>query len=406
MTTGGDVVEELDPFSPQYWQDIHGVVGALRERWPVVPSTLGGVEVLRWDDGEPLLHDPRLHQALVGMLARQGIDDGPLHAWWQLLMNNHDAPTHTRLRSLVGRAFTPRRVEQIRPRIRALADQLVAETIAQCEESGEVEVLTGLCNRLPLVVLCEMLGIEPEHEEVVEQWTTLVGMAFSPIIPPELRVDIERSVVEFDAYADELIDRRRAEPTDDLLGALVSAEESGDRLSRSELRALIINLLFAGHDTTRSLLSIGLWLLATHPDQYQLLRENPALITGAVEEICRFETPISGIPRISDQEIEIAGTRIPAGTIVTISPPGAHRDPRRFEHPDRFDVTRTDVRHLTFGHGVHHCVGAAVGRAEVREALAAVVEACGELHSGMDLPAWVPYAAARRFTSLPLTMQR
>jgi cytochrome P450 len=266
-------------------------------------------------------------------------------------------------------------------------------------------VLSGLCNELPLLVLCELLGIPPEHHSVVEQWTTLVGLAFSPVIPPGLRADIERSVVEFDAYADELIDRRRADPTDDLLGALVQAEESGDRLSRTELRALIINLLFAGHDTTRSLLSVGLWLLATHPDQFALLRARPELVPGAVEEICRFETPISGIPRIASQDIEVAGTAVPAGSYVTVSVPSVNRDPRRFIEPDRFDVCRTDVRHLTFGHGVHHCVGAAVARAEVQETLAAVVAGCDTLATSLETPAWVPYAAARRFQALPLRME-
>lgn len=420
----------VDPMSAAYWQDIHGVLGPLRERQPVVRSTLGGVEVLRWEDAEPLLRDARMHQALQGMLANQGIEDGPLFAWWQLLMNNHDPPTHTRLRSLVGRAFTPRRVEQVRPRIRELADQLLRHTMEMAAASGsvpthgepssegqapgagepdahpgEVDVLSGLCNELPLLVLCELLGIPPEHHSVVEQWTTLVGLAFSPVIPPGLRADIERSVVEFDAYADDLIDRRRADPTDDLLGALVQAEESGDRLSRAELRALIINLLFAGHDTTRSLLSVGLWLLATHPDQFALLRARPELVPGAVEEICRFETPISGIPRIASQDIEVAGVAVPAGSYVTVSVPSVNRDPRRFIEPDRFDVSRTDVRHLTFGHGVHHCVGAAVARAEVQESLAAVVAGCDTLTTSLGTPAWVPYAAARRFRSLPLRME-
>lgn len=417
----------VDPMSAQFWQDMHGVLGPLRERWPVARSTLGGYEVLRWEDAEPLLRDSRMRQALQGMLANQGIEDGPLLAWWQLLMNNHDPPTHTRLRSLVGRAFTPRRVEQVRPRIREVAVGLLRDTLAgtatvrsrlaagaaeeaeaeadQPAATGEVDVLAGFCNDLPLIVLCELLGIPPEHHSVVEQWTTLVGLAFSPIIPPDLRVDIERSVVQFDAYADELIDRRRIEPTDDLLGALVQAEESGDRLSRAELQALIINLLFAGHDTTRSLLSIGLWLLAIHPDQFELLRLRPELVPGAVEEICRYETPISGIPRIASEDINVAGTAVPAGSYVTVSAPSANRDPRRFFEPERFDVSRSDVRHLTFGHGVHHCVGAAVARAEVQEALGAVVAGCGKLTTSLADPAWVPYAAARRFETLPLRME-
>jgi cytochrome P450 len=181
----------------------------------------------------------------------------------------------------------------------------------------------------------------------------------------------------------------------------VLAEESGDRLTHDELRALIINLLFAGHDTTKSLLSIAIWLLMTHPDQLALLRHDPSLLVAAVEEISRYETPISGIPRVPSEDIAVAGVSIPAGAYITISVPSANRDPRRFEEPDRFDITRTDNRHLTFGFGIHHCVGAAVARAEVQEALRVLVSRA-ELEPLVTEPTWVPFAAARRFESLPV----
>jgi cytochrome P450 len=164
---------------------------------------------------------------------------------------------------------------------------------------------------------------------------------------------------------------------------------------------LIINLLFAGHDTTKAMLSIAIWLLMTHPDQLALLRADPSLLVGAVEEIGRSETPISGIPRVPSQDITVAGVSIPAGSYLTVSVPSANRDPRRFDNPDRFDVTRTDNRHLTFGFGIHHCVGAAVARAEIQEALRVLVPLV-DLEPLLDAPSWVPYAAARRFHSLPV----
>ena len=201
------------------------------------------------------------------------------------------------------------------------------------------------------------------------------------MIPPSTVHDIERAVVDFNAYTEDLIERRRAAPGDDLLSALVLAEESGDRLTHDELRALIINLLFAGHDTTKSLLSIAIWLLMTHPDQLALLRDDPSLLVAAVEEISRYETPISGIPRVPSEDIAVAGVSIPAGSYITVSVPSANRDPRRFEEPDRFDITRTDNRHLTFGFGIHHCVGAAVARAEVQEALRVLVSPRSSSHS-------------------------
>jgi cytochrome P450 len=166
---------------------------------------------------------------------------------------------------------------------------------------------------------------------------------------------------------------------------------------------LIINLLVAGHDTTKSLLSIALWLLMTHPDQLARLGADPSLVVSAVEEISRYETPISGIPRVPAEDIVVAGVAIPAGSYFTVSVPSANRDPRRFPEPDRFDITRTDNRHLTFGFGIHHCVGAAVARAEVQEALRVLVPRV-DLHPALDEPRWVPFAAARRFEALPVVV--
>jgi cytochrome P450 len=395
-------VEELgivDPSDEEYWKDIHGTLAPLREHAPVARSTVGLYEILRYEHCEPLLRDSSLHQALSGMLAYQSIDDGPLYDWWQLIMNNHDAPTHTRLRSLVGRAFTPRQVDRIRDRIRVVATQLVDDLVG----AGDVDLLDTFCHDLPLVVLCEMLGVPPSDHRVVEQWTTLVALAFSPVIPTQVRTEIERAVVEFNAYADDLIDRCRAQPGDDLLTELVHAEDAGDRLTRAELQALIINLLFAGHDTTKSMLSIGAWQLATHPDELAKLRADPSLMANAVEEIARFETPISGIPRLTTKDITVAGYEIPCGSYITMSVPSANRDPRRFLDPDRFDVTRTDARHLTFGFGVHHCVGASVARAEVHEGLAALALRVDMLPR-IDEPEWVPFAAARRFRELPMVL--
>jgi cytochrome P450 len=248
-----------------------------------------------------------------------------------------------------------------------------------------------------------MLGVPPSDHRVVEQWTTLVALAFSPVIPTQVRSEIDRAVVEFNAYADDLIDRCRAQPGDDLLTELVHAEDAGDRLTRAELQALIINLLFAGHDTTKSMLSIGAWQLATHPDELAKLRADPSLMANAVEEIARFETPISGIPRLTTKDITVAGYEIPGGSYITMSVPSANRDPRRFLDPDRFDVTRTDARHLTFGFGVHHCVGASVARAEVHEGLAALALRVDMLPR-IDEPEWVPFAAARRFRELPMVL--
>ena len=387
----------VDPTSLEYWQDTHRTLAPLRERWPVVRSTAGDFEVLRHAHVDALLRDPRLRQALHEMLANQGIDRGPLFEWWQYLMNAYDPPEHTRVRGLVGRAFTPRQVARLRPRIRAIAH----EQIDAIADAGEVDLVASFCHELPLAVLCEMLGIDAHDRARFGQWTDTVSSAFSAVLPPELRSKIGQALVHFDSAAADLIARRRARRLDEtLLDALIDAEEAGLRLSTPELRALVLNLLFAGHDTTKSLLANGLWTLVSHPAEFARLREDPTLLPAAVEEIARFETPIPSIPRIATVDLEIEGVRIPAGSYVALSVPSANRDPRRFREPDRFDPTRPDGGHFTFGYGVHHCVGAAIARAEIQEALGALLERGVGIEPLVDRPAWTSFLSTRRVASL------
>jgi cytochrome P450 len=387
----------VDPTSRAYWSDVHGTLAALRERWPVVRSTAADFEVLRHADVERLLRDPGLRQALQSMLAKQGIARGPLVEWWRHLMNNYDPPEHTRLRGLVGRAFTPRQVARARVQIRAIAHALLDDLLAR----GEADLVATFCHELPLAVLCEMLGVAREDRERFGQWTSLVSSAFSAVIPKESIPAIEAALVRFDAEVEDLVRRRRARPEDDLLDALIHAEEAGDRLRPAELRALVINLLFAGHDTTKALLANALWTLAAHPDELARLRADPSLVPSAVEEIARYETPIPSIPRITTAPIEVGGVEIPEGSYVALSVPSANRDPRRFSAPDRFDVARADSRHFTFGFGAHHCVGAAVARAELQEALAVILERRVELEVQIDRPVWTAFLSARRPEALP-----
>ena len=388
----------VDPTSLAYWQDTHRTLAALRERWPVVRSTAGDFEVLRHAQVEELLRDPRLRQALHEMLGNQGIDRGPLYEWWQHLMNAYDPPEHTRLRGLVGRAFTPRQVARLRPRIRAIAHELI-DAVA---DAGEVDLVAGFCHELPLAVLCEMLGIDAEDRARFGQWTDTVANAFSAVLPREVRLQIEEALVHFDAAAADLLARRRRRRADEtLLDALIDAEEDGLRLGTLELRALVLNLLFAGHDTTKSLLANGLWTLVSHPVELARLREDPSLLPAAVEEIARFETPIPSIPRIATVDLEIEGVPIPAGSYVALSVPSANRDPRRFPEPDRFDLGRGDNRHFTFGHGLHHCVGAAIARTEIQEALGALLERGALFEPLVDRPTWTAFLSTRRVAALP-----
>ena len=309
-----DEIGLIDPAGEAYWQDIHGTVAPLRERWPVVRSTAGDFEILRYEHVEPLLRDARLHQALHRMLANQGITSGPLYDWWQLIISALDPPVHTRLRSLIGRGLSPKQVEQVRPRIRALTHELLDDQAASGDDT--TDVLDGLCNVLPLTVLCEMLGIAPDDQAVVEQWTVTVGLAFSAYLPPDLLVEIERAIIDFDAFTSELIDRRRADPTDDLFSALVHAEEAGDRLSAGRAAGVADQPLLRRprHDAQHPRDQPCTCSRRT-PTSSPSCARTPSSCPVAVEEMVRYEPIISGIPRIPTVDLEIAGVHDARGLL-------------------------------------------------------------------------------------------
>jgi cytochrome P450 len=392
----------VDETAASFWADPHPVLAAARERHPLATTPIALYDVLRYDDVQRLLRDPRLGQVGLELIESQGITSGPLHDWWLLIMFNNDAPVHTRLRSLVGRAFTPRRVTDFRPRIREVA----AALLDRCAPggTGEFDFVDDFAHLLPSTVLCEMLGIPAEDHDRFAHWTTLINLAFSPALQPEVIVAIEGALVGLGDYVGELIGKRRKHPGDDLLTALVQAEEGGDRLSHDELVAMVINLLFAGHDTTRTGLSIALMVLGCHPDQLTAVRARPALAASAVEETLRFEPLIALTTRRASEDVEVGGVVVPAGSVLALSVLSANRDPRQFPDPDHFDVTRTDNHHLTFGYGVHHCIGASLARAEMQESLGVLVERFPHIELVDPHPPWVPFASARRFEHLPVAV--
>ena len=249
-----------------------------------------------------------------------------------------------------------------------------------------------------------MLGVPEGDHALFGRWSNDLGLAFSPFIAPESRERIETALLGLYDYVDRLVEERRAKPVDDLLGALIASEEAGDRLDDAELRAMVVNLLFAGHDTTKGLISIAIKLLCEHPDQFELLRADLELIPAAVEEVLRFEPPVAAIPRVAFDDVEVGGIKVAAGDYVALSLVAANRDPQVFSDPHRFDVTRGSRDHLSFGRGVHFCLGASLARVEAEEAIRAFVErsATPEI---IDPPArWTPFAAIRRLEELRIKL--
>ena len=387
----------VDLRDPDFWSDIHAPLRAARAKFPVAVMPSGELLVLGYDEVMFVLRDPRFRS--TDLLARSGVRSGRLHEWWSTVMFSTDPPEHTRLRRLVSRAFTPRAVDDMRPLIEDLADQLLDGVV----ERGEMDVLHDFAHHLPVKVIGSMLGVPDRDYPTFASWTTTLGRAFSPVIDDALRLQLEQAITGLDDYVGRLIGERRRRPGTDLLSQLIAAEEDGDRLSVDELVAMVENLLFAGHDTTRGLLSIALPLLCAHPEQLERVRSDHHAMPAAVEEILRYEPPVMGGAREAAEPVEIApGIVVGEGQRVSISVAAANRDPRAFHDPDRFDIDRDDTTRLaSFGQGIHYCLGAALARAEAEVALRRLLDRCGEIELTSP-PQWVPFAPIRHYRSVPI----
>jgi cytochrome P450 len=281
-------------------------------------------------------------------------------------LNWVNGETHDRLRMLAHKAFTPRTVRAMSGRVEEIADEL----LSQIEASGRMEVVSDLAFQLPLMVICDMLDVPREDRYAIRAWTNDIA-AFQDGANPAVVDDTHASIFALRDHLKAIFRRRRGGPTTDLMGALLAAEgEGGDRFSEDELVPVVAHFVFAGHETTTNLIGNALnALLLEHRDQWDLLREDPSLVAGAVEEMLRYDTPVQFTNRTAAVDCEIEGVPVRQWDTVTLVLGAANRDPQRFDDPDRVDVTRADRRHLGFGLGPHFCLGAALTRLEVSTVL-------------------------------------
>ena len=303
------------------------------------------------------------------------ITDGPLREEIVKNIINVNGDDHRRLRNLVNPALSPRAVDRYRPAMRGFMQQL----FDALPPDGRTEFIGDFAKPYPSLVIAEVMGAPLEDAPRLHHWSNVIQRQFDPTSLMTDRAEIERAVAEFYAYEDELIVRRRPAPGDDLISALIKAEEAGDRLSDDELRNLVLNILVGGVDTSQSQLAHSIRLLAAHPDQWELLRADPrGLASAAVEEALRFEPITPFTARILVDEVEHRGVTFPVGSIVLVSAWHANREE---VEPDRFDLTaeRGGARLLTFGAGIHYCVGANLARAEMQEGLAFLAERVSSL---------------------------
>ncbi|NYF57930.1 cytochrome P450 [Micromonospora purpureochromogenes] len=389
----------LDITAPDFRFDSPAVAAARETNWCAM--TPMGLIVLRHAEMHQLLRDPRLAQSGERYLELMGISDGPLYDWFVPMILHQRGADHLRLRRLVSKAFSPRMIEGLRPFMRDTATSLTA-AIA---ERGECEFMADFADPMPVRVMCALLGVPPTDYELFRRWSTDVGLVYSFTLP-QLRTRVEEAVVGLRAYVDSLIEQRRAEPRDDLLSALIAAEESGDRLSTEELRNLALTLVFAAHDTTRNQLGQALATFSEYPDQWRLLARRPELAPQAVEEVMRWAPAVPTIFRFAVEDLDVHGVHVPAGTFLLLGTHAASRDPLAVDDGDRFDITiHRQVPHLTFGGGPHYCIGAPTARVEMAESLIA-------LSSQLAPPSiagpvtWRPPTAIHGPESLPLRFER
>ncbi|MEV4772689.1 cytochrome P450 family protein [Micromonospora humida] len=361
-------------YTEQFAVDPYPSFARLRADAPVCPVSSPRFDsylLTRFDDARTALTDPRLSKDLYGPGQHYLQIFGPNSEALNRNMLNSDPPEHTRLRRLVSQAFAPRRIEALRPRVRQIVDDLIDGFVAR----GRAELMHDFAIPLPMVVICELLGVPRADQDRVLDWTQVIRTSGSSRRPPaQERAAVGEAQVRLHHYLAELVAAKRVAPADDMISALIEGCDQDGRLSEAELVTTTFLLLFAGHQTTADFLGNATVALLTHPDQLDLLRDTPELLPSAIEELLRFDGPLPvASPRVATEDVEYQGVRIPAGSIVGVALNAANHDPAHFVDPDRLDLRRVRGPHLGFGHGVHYCLGVSLARMEAQIALAALL---------------------------------
>ncbi len=307
-----------------------------------------------------------------------------------------DAPDHTRVRGLISKAFTPRSIERLRPRIAEVTEEL----LAPLREAGALDVISDFAYPLPVTVICELLGVPAGDRDLFRSLTPDMAAVIDLDATAEEYGRSAGAALTFTAYLVPLFEQRRHDPRDDLMSALVAVEDAGGRLSADELLATVLLVLVAGHETTMNLIGNGLRALLRHPDQRALLRARPELMAAAVEELLRYDSPVRRVARVARHDTLLDGRPVPPGEQVIAMMHDANHDPTVFPSPDALDINRDARRHVAFGAGAHYCLGAPLARAEAQIALSALIN-LPDLELATDEPQWRPIATLHALESLP-----
>jgi cytochrome P450 len=388
---------EMNVLDPAFRSNPYPTYRALRETDPVHRLALGGWALTRYADCALALTDPRFSSSSpIDIRSATALpEDHPL-----VVLGNSmlflDPPEHTRLRGIVSKTFTRRSVDALTPRV----EQLVKDLCEAAAERGELDVVDDLAYPLPIAVMGELLAIPADDIDGFREWSRdLAGVVD---IPMDMSV-IARGAKAgewFIDYFHDLIPKRRASPGDDLLSALIAAEDEGGRLSHEELLATCVQLVFAGHETTQNLISNGMLALLQQRDQFDRLREDPSLIRSALEELLRYDGPAQMSARWTKTDVELEGKILKPGEPILVFLGAGNRDPQQFPSPDEVDIARADNKHLGFGAGIHFCLGGPLARLEARIAIAELVRRFPEMRLLVEDPPYRPTLALRGLASL------
>ncbi len=373
---------------PEVIPDPYPLYNELRERTPVFQNALTGTWVFtRFDDARTLLRDPRCGSGAAIEGERRGVDGSSRRqrqGTMSMLFLN--PPDHTRVRGLVARSFTPRRVEQLRPEVTEMCDELLDNL------GGEGDFVDEVAFPLPANVISALVGVPKADREYLRPLIAALGVGIEPTASDEEQAAADAAGEEITAYVVDLIAKRRADPQDDLLSGMIQASDGEDKLTEAEIIVNTLLIYAAGFETTTHLLGNTVRQLVAHPEQHQLLRDDRSLIPQAIEEVLRFDPPVQMDGRYVFEDIEIGGTNVPAGSQTMVLIGAVNRDPALVDDPDRFDVTRTDSQVLSFGSGIHFCLGAALARLEGQALLGRMLDRY-ETWEILEAPSW-----RKRFT--------
>ncbi|SCG63869.1 cytochrome P450 [Micromonospora humi] len=402
MTTAGTRLL-FDLRDPALQDDRYGYYRRVREREPVHRSPLGYWVVTGYDECDAVLRSPGVSTDFTDdpQWARvRGGPDSPVVASARRWMLTRGGGDHRRLRRMVSRALSPAAMARLRPRIRALVNEMIDEM-----GEGEADLIAGLALPLPVVVVCELVGIPLADADRCRQWTNTIADVVDPMVTPRMRRRMNEAVPEFSAYIAERLAERRAEPRDDLLSILLEPDAKGDRLSDEDIAAQILVLFNAGHETSVNVIGNGMVSLLQNPDQLRLLREQPELIERAFDELSRHNSAVQIMARQTIAPVEVGDVTIPAGASVFIVLGAAHHDPRRYPDPERLDVTRTGTSPLIFGSGPHYCIAATLGKMEVVIAFEELLRRYSSIElATTELPWYSHFTFLLGLRSLPLRL--